>query len=185
MLDLKLVDKTWTLFLDRDGVINIENPDGYIYSPEEFVFYEGIPEAIRILSNVFAYIIVVTNQRGIGKELMSDADLGEIHDKMLRIIEMEGGRIDRIYYCSSLRNEDPFRKPNPGMAIQSKKDFPLIDFSKSIMVGNTLSDMEFGRNAGMRTVFVKTTHPSLQIPPHMADRAFENLVDFAKAWQDC
>jgi D-glycero-D-manno-heptose 1,7-bisphosphate phosphatase len=185
MLDLKRIDKNWTLFLDRDGVINIENPVGYIYTPREFVFYEGIPETMKILSEIFPLIIVATNQRGVGKGLMSEGDLNEIHAKMLHDIEAAGGRIDRIYYCTSLRDDDPFRKPNPGMALQAKKDFPKIDFSKSIMVGNTLADMEFGRNAGMFTVFIKTTHPSQVIPHPLVDLVFETLPDFTQALQHC
>jgi D-glycero-D-manno-heptose 1,7-bisphosphate phosphatase len=181
MLDLMLIDKYWTLFLDRDGVINYENPDGYIYTPSEFVFYEEFPATIKILSEVFPLIIVATNQRGVGKGLMTEKDLSDIHAKMLHDTQTAGGRIDKVYVCTSLSDEDPFRKPNPGMALQAKKDFPQIDLSKSIMVGNTLGDMEFGRNAGMFTVFVQTTHPSLQIPHPSVDLVFENLSDFAKA----
>ncbi len=182
MLDLTQINKRWTLFLDRDGVINYEKPDGYIRGWDEFIFYDGVPEAIRIFNEIFGKVIMVTNQRGIGKGLMTEKDLADIHAEMLKTFEEHGGHIDRIYFCTSLNDADPFRKPNPGMAMQAKKDFPEIDLTKSIVVGNNISDMEFGRNAGMHTVFVRTTHPDAE--PHPAiDTSFNNLAAFAKALQ--
>jgi D-glycero-D-manno-heptose 1,7-bisphosphate phosphatase len=183
MIDLHLVDKSWTLFLDRDGVINYEKPFDYIYSYEEFSFYEGVPEALRSLAAKFTRIILTSNQRGVGKGLMTEEDLLDIHKKMMRDIEAAGGRIDKIYYSTSINDEDPLRKPNPGMAWLAKKDFPEIDFGKSIMVGNNISDMDFGRNAGMFTVFLKTTHPDQPLPLPSVDLAFRSLPDFAKALQ--
>ncbi|MBS1599904.1 MAG: HAD family hydrolase [Bacteroidetes bacterium] len=181
MLDLKLVDHQWTIFLDRDGVINFEKENDYVLNKNEFVFYPGAAEAIGIFSKLFMYIIIVTNQRGIGKGLMTEDDLVDIHSYMLASIREAGGRIDKIYHCSSLMDNDPMRKPNPGMALSAKKDFPKIDFSKSIMVGNRVSDMEFGRNAGMHTVFLATTHPDVKLPHPAIDLSFNNLASFAKA----
>ena len=183
MLDLKDVDKDWTLFLDRDGVINYEKKDDYVLNRNEFIFYEEVPEAISFFSELFMIIIIVTNQRGIGKGLMTENDLKDIHAYMLQAIKNAGGRIDRIYHCSSLDPGDPLRKPNPGMALLAKKDFPQINFSKAIMVGNKISDMEFGRNAGMHTVFVKTTHPDILLPHPAIDLSFPDLPSFAKALQ--
>ena len=138
---------------------------------------------MKILSDTFGKIIMVTNQRGVGKGLMSILDLEDIHKNMLKAIQEEKGRIDRIYYCISLNDDDPLRKPNPGMAIQAKKDYPSIDFSRSLVVGNNISDMEFGRNAGMHTVFVKTTHPDIELPDPVIDLSFSDLAGFAKALQ--
>jgi len=183
MLDLKAVDKSWTLFLDRDGVVNHEKVDGYILNWKEFRFYEGVPDAVRKLTAIFGRLIMVTNQRGIGKELMTESELGNIHLNMLETLEKAGGRIERIYYCTSLDDAHAFRKPNPGMAFEAKKDFPAIDFSKSIIVGNNFSDMEFGRNAGMHTVFVKTTDPEVKLPNPLIDLWFGSLTDFAKAFE--
>jgi histidinol phosphatase-like enzyme len=100
---------------------------------------------------------------------------------MQKQIETAGGRIDKIYYCTSTDIKDPNRKPNPGMAFLAKKDFPSIDFSKTIMVGNKPSDMLFGRHAGIYTVFVKTTNPEQPLPYPDIDLAFDSLIDFAKA----
>ncbi|SRR5579871_3481210 len=183
MLDLKSINKNWTLFLDRDGVLNYEKPFDYIYSYEEFTFYDGVPEAVRIFTGKFARIILTSNQRGVGKGLMTEEDLLDIHRKMLRDLAAAGGKIDKIYYSTSINDADPLRKPNPGMAWLAKKDFPEIDFSQSIMVGNNISDMDFGRNAGMFTVFLKTTHPGQLLPHPSIDLAFDSLINFAKALQ--
>ena len=180
-LDLTSIDKNWTLFIDRDGVINHEKKDEYILNWREFQFYDGVKEAMLIFGSKFGKIIIISNQRGVGKGLMTETDLSGIHHHMQKQIETAGGRIDKIYYCTSTDIKDPNRKPNPGMAFQAKKDFPSIDFSKTIMVGNKPGDMLFGRNAGIYTVFVKTTNPDHPLPYPDIDLAFDSLLDFAKA----
>jgi histidinol-phosphate phosphatase family protein len=178
---LSNINKDWTLFLDRDGVINHEKVEDYIYHYGEFTFYNGALEAIKMLAQKFPRIILVTNQKGVGKGLMTEDSLQDIHKNMLEEITKAGGRIDTIYYCTALDSNHSHRKPNPGMAFQAKQDFPEIDFSKSLMVGNNISDMEFGRNAGMHTVFVKTTSPDQELPHPAIDLAFDDLLHFAKA----
>ncbi|MBI3137637.1 MAG: HAD-IIIA family hydrolase [Sphingobacteriales bacterium] len=180
-LDLSAMDDNWTLFLDRDGVINVDKDGSYIFTPDEFVFTPGGPALFKKLAQKFPRIIIITNQRGVERGLMTEDALLEIHQYMQREVEKAGGRIDAIFYCSSLHNDHPERKPNPGMALRAKMNFPEIDFSRSIMVGNNLSDMHFGRNAGMYTVFVKTTRPYQELPHPEIDLAFDNLEDFAKA----
>ena len=180
MIDLQQIDASWTLFLDRDGVINVEKEGSYIFHYGEFVFYEGSREALRRCAEVFGHIVVVTNQRGVGKGQMTAADLLTIHDKMVAEIVLAGGRIDRIYYADSLDDAHPLRKPQPGMAFAARQDLPGIDLGRSVMIGNNLSDMEFGRNAGMYTVFVRTTNPDQALPHAAIDLAFNSLEDFAK-----
>ena len=82
---------------------------------------------------------------------------------------------------AATHNTDPRRKPNPGMALEATKDFPDIDLRKTIMVGNNLSDMRFGRNAGVYTVFVKTTIPGQAFPHPDIDLIFPSLLDFSRA----
>jgi histidinol-phosphate phosphatase family protein len=178
-MELSKIDKSWTLFLDRDGVINHEKKQDYIYNYLEFKFYDGALEAIRKFNGVFGKILIATNQKGVEKKLMTEHDLISLHKEMMRDIEDSGGRIDAIFYCTSLENDHPNRKPNPGMAFIARERFPEIDFSKSIMVGNNLSDMYFGRNAGMHTVFVRTTNPELPLPDPAIDLACDDLVGFA------
>jgi D-glycero-alpha-D-manno-heptose 1-phosphate guanylyltransferase len=180
-LDLSLINSHWTLFLDRDGVINQEKKDDYILNWREFQFYDGVKEAFQQFSHTFGNIFIVSNQRGVGKGLMTEADLSSIHQHMQKQIETAGGRVDKIYYCTSTDNKHPERKPNPGMAFRAKRDYPSIDLSKSIIIGNKGSDMLFGRNAGMHTAFVRTTNPYLPLPHPDIDIAFDSLSDFAKA----
>ena len=181
MLDLRAIDADWTLFLDRDGVINREKRDDYIRDAGEFEFLHGVPDALRALAAVFARIIVVTNQRGVGRGLMTQAQLDEIHARMTADIERAGGRIDATYWCTSTDPHHPDRKPNPGMAWQARRAMPAIDFARSVMVGNSMSDMAFGRNAGMHTVFVTSTHPDQALPHDDVDAAFDDLPAFVEA----
>jgi D-glycero-D-manno-heptose 1,7-bisphosphate phosphatase len=178
MIDLK-IDKNWTLFLDRDGVINHEKKGDYIRNWDEFKFLEGVTEAIKKLSEMFGTIVMVTNQRGVGKGLMTVEDLTNIHSNMQAEIIAASGRLDRVYYCSSTDNTCYERKPNPGMAFEAQKDFPSIDLNRSIMIGNKLSDMEFGKNAGMYTIFVETTNPEVPTPHPLIDLRFKNLPEAA------
>ncbi len=181
LTDLKNIDGEWTLFLDRDGVINNELPGNYVVNPDLFVFSPGVLKAFAILKERFKRIIVVSNQRGVGKGLMSLSDLQKVHTKMQEEIRENGGRIDKLYYCTDTDDRCFQRKPNPGMAVQAIKDFPDIDLAKSIMVGNKAGDMRFGRSAGMHTVFVKTTNPDQPFPHPDIDYCFESLLEFAQA----
>jgi len=112
---------------------------------------------------------------------MTVADLEGIHSRMTSEIEETGGKISKIYYAPDLADDAINRKPNPGMALQAKHDFLHIDFSKSIIVGNRISDMGFGRNAGIHTVFVATTHPETPFPDPLIDLRFNSLYEFAAA----
>jgi D-glycero-D-manno-heptose 1,7-bisphosphate phosphatase len=181
MLDISSIDKTWTLFLDRDGVLNHEKKENYILSWDEFRFFDGVKEALKQLNDIFGVIVLVTNQRGIGKGLMTLDDLLDIHSKMMEEIKAAGGRIDKLYFCTDLDNNSPCRKPNPGMAELAKKDFPQVNMQRSIMVGNKLSDMRFGRNAGMFTAYVATTNPEVTADDSLVDARFDDLPAFAKA----
>ena len=143
------------LLLDRDGVINVLRPNDYVKNIAEFVFCGGALEALRRLNPCFRRIVIVTNQRGVGRGLMTEADLAEIHDWMLARIREAGGRIDRIYVCTAVDPADPRRKPNPGMAREVRADFPDIDFARSILVGDSASDLEFARRAGIPAVCLR------------------------------
>lgn len=181
MLRLNLMTPDWTLFLDRDGVINHEKENDYVLNWKEFRFYDESLAAIPLLNRCFQRIVITTNQKGVGKGLMTTDDLQTIHSNMLRSIEDAGGHIDQVYFCSDLNNDSPNRKPQPGMAFQAQKDFPEINFSKSIIVGNRMSDMQFGRNAGMHTVYLATTHPEAPFPDPQVDLRFTDLLSFAEA----
>jgi len=178
-LDLHQIDKSWTLFLDRDGVINEERFGEYVLHWGEFIFGTGVLKVFKKLSDHFGRVMVVSNQRGVGKGLMTEEALQSIHLEMQREVEIVHGKIDKIYYCTEKEDTFFYRKPNPGMAVQAFNDFSDIHPAKSIMVGNKPSDMKFGRAAGMFTVFVKTTNPDQPFPHPDIDLIFDSLYDFA------
>lgn len=169
------IDKSWTLFLDRDGVINVERNNDYVYNPSQFKFYNGVLDTLEKCALFFDKIVIATNQRGISRGLMSTQNLNDVHNYMLQKITEYNGRIDRIYFAPDLHNDAPNRKPNTGMALQAKKDFPEINFEKSIMVGNNISDMEFGKGVGMKTIFVNTTKTQPATHP-MIDYSIQDLT---------
>ncbi|HEY5462460.1 MAG TPA: HAD-IIIA family hydrolase [Hanamia sp.] len=180
MKDLKNINSSWTLFIDRDGVVNDEKHLDYIHTWDEFKFYKGVKEALKIFNKKFGIIIMVTNQRGVAKGLTKIDDLHLIHKNMLKEIEETGGRINRVYVCTEM--ESPNRKPNPGMGLQAKKDFPEIDLTKSIMIGNTLSDMKFGRNLGVAiNIFLPTTRKEVDVNDPDIDMVFNDLISVAEA----
>lgn len=175
------IDRSWTLFLDRDGVINKRLPGDYVRRWEEFEFLPGVLDAVPLLAHLFGTIVIVTNQQGIAKGFYTADDLQQIHHRMLDRIQQVGGRIDRVYFSPHASAENhPTRKPGTGMALQAKEDFPQIDFSKSIIVGDSVSDLQFGRNAGMKTVFVKTDGPLSDADQPLADLQVNSLFYFAK-----
>jgi histidinol-phosphate phosphatase family protein len=184
MIDLKKIDTSWTLFLDRDGVINRETVGLYITRWDDFIFYEGVMDALKIFSKHFGKIIVITNQRGVSKGLMTEADLKDIHANMLHVIKKNGGHIHKIYYCLDINDDSPNRKPNPGMAYMAKADFEDIDFNKTIMIGNTMSDMKFGKNIGASTIFISSNRTAPVLPDIYTDAVFPSLISVAKLMQN-
>ncbi|CAE7643375.1 gmhB [Symbiodinium microadriaticum] len=172
----KDINQQWTLFLDRDGVINEKLDGDYVKQISEFNFIEGSVEAIRKMNEIFGITVVVTNQQGIGKGLMTEDDLSVIHHHMLSELALEGAKIDKVYHCPDLAEKNSnCRKPNTGMAEEARKDFPTIDFKSSIMVGDSISDLQMGKRVGMITVYI---HPDEELPKE-ADYVCRNLEELA------
>ena len=117
------IDNNWTLFLDRDGVINHEIHMGYANTWDDFKFYDGVKNSFKIFAAKFKHIIVVTNQRGVGRGITIEDNLKIIHQNMRNEITDAGGRIDGIYYCADLDINSINRKPKTGMAMQAQSDF--------------------------------------------------------------
>jgi len=144
-----------TLFLDRDGVINIKLEGRYVQNADEFEFMPGAKQAIAKLAKVFKRILVVTNQQGIGKGIMSAEQLDTLHLYMELEIEKSGGAITKIYYCPHLALENcSCRKPNSGMIQQAIIDFPAINIEESYLIGDSDSDIEAGKKEQLNTVKV-------------------------------
>jgi D-glycero-D-manno-heptose 1,7-bisphosphate phosphatase len=174
------ISPNYTLFLDRDGVINRKIAQSYVLKWSEFEFIDGALPAIAHLSRLFGRIIGVTNQQGIGKKMMLETDLIAIMKQMGNCVAQAGGRIDTFYYCPHLEGAHcACRKPRIGMATQAKTDYPDIDLAQAFMVGDSISDMHFGRNCGMKTIFISNNEPPLDKHRHLIDAIYNNLADFA------
>lgn len=144
-----------TVFLDRDGVINRKRPEGdYVKRWEEFEFLPGAKEALKVLKEMGVRLIVVTNQRGIARGVMTERDLEEIHRRMLEELSLFGASVDAIYYCPHEEGACDCRKPREGLFQKAKRDFPDIDFASSAVIGDSLSDMEVGTRLGSLTILI-------------------------------
>ncbi len=143
--------RTKVVFLDRDGVINKKIPDDYVKSWAEFEFLPKVKEAIKLLNQAQFKVIVVTNQACIGKGIITEEQLYQIHQQMLNELKEQGAYIDAIYYCPH-RQEDNCncRKPKYGMLEQASREIE-IDFKNSWMIGDEPKDIEAGKRIGCKT----------------------------------
>lgn len=175
------VENDWTLFLDRDGVINERLVNNYVKHPDDLVLVPGVTEALHILTALFKNIVVVTNQQGIGRGLMTNLQLDLVHKNMIQKVTESGGRIDAIFYSPDLKNTNSFtRKPSVGMGLKARKQFPSINFKRSIIVGDSYSDILFGHRLAMVTVLVGTDKDVLLKCAGILDYSFPNLISFAR-----
>jgi len=146
----------YTVFLDRDGVINKDSA-GYIKDASEFEFIPRSPEAIALLTQNGFQVIVITNQSMIGRNFASKEALEAIFEKMKTGVRAAGGRVTDIFYCPHV-DEDrcSCRKPEPGLIFQAQKKYQ-IHLTRSFMVGDSAKDMDCARNAGCaKALLVKT-----------------------------
>jgi len=175
-----MIDKHWALFLDRDGVLNRRIVDGYVTQWSEFTWLPGVPEALKIVAGIFGPIIVVSNQQGVGKGIMTRQDVTEIHARLVKEVVKTGSRLDAVYFSPHLDTEHSImRKPNVGMGLKARREFPDIRFNQSVMAGDSLSDMLFGRRLGMKTVFLSENQSELRKGHKLIDFAFPDLLTFA------
>jgi len=166
-------------FLDRDGVINIERKNDYVKNVSEFIFESDALKALSILSQYTQYLFIVTNQRGVGRNIMSLSDLASVHSYMMNQINIYNGHIKQIYTCTDIHSSSINRKPNTGMAFRAQADYPEVIFSESVMIGNSKSDIEFGNKLGMYTVLLGNKYPKDDIIYNIADIHYMNLYEFA------
>ena len=146
---------SWTLFLDRDGVLNRRIPDGYVRSVDELEILDGVVDAVTALSAWTRRIVVVTNQAGVGKGLMSAAALDDIHRLLVQQVTSKGARIDAVLACPhTVGDHCGCRKPAPGLSWEAQRRFRDIDLARSVMVGDSVTDCGFAQAAGMRAVFI-------------------------------
>lgn len=149
------------VFFDRDGVVNQRTLGGYICVWNDFHFLPGIGEALRGVKDLGYLAVVVTNQRGVGKGLMSPSDLDAIHERMqAELLSQFGVQFDWINSCTDAADETGRRKPSPAMLFEARDKFG-IEMSRSWMIGDTASDIQAGRRAGVKTAFLKNEHEAV------------------------
>jgi D-glycero-D-manno-heptose 1,7-bisphosphate phosphatase len=145
------------IFLDRDGVLNRRIPGGYVTNYQEWEWLPGARAACAELSQYFDRVLIVTNQQGIGKGLMTENDLHAIHQQVVEDIEASGGRIDGIYFCPHLKTDNcSCRKPRPGLIRQALNDFPAIALTDAYLAGDSYSDLLLANRVRLQAVWVDT-----------------------------
>lgn len=146
--------KQRALFLDRDGVINIDH--GYVHRAEEIEFVDGVFDLVSHAKHLGYLIVVVTNQAGIGRGYYTEEEFHRLMEWMTLQFRNHQGNIDAIYFCpyhpdhgvGEYRRKSECRKPAPGMLLQAQREWN-IDMQRSIFIGDTLNDMAAGRAAGV------------------------------------
>ena len=146
------------LFLDRDGVINVDH--AYVYQKENFDFIEGIFELVAAAKHAGYLVIVVTNQAGIGRGYYTPQDFHALMDWVGQQFAAHGGALDAVYYCphhpehgiGEYRQDSEDRKPGPGMLLRAARELN-IDLARSLMVGDKASDAQAGQAAGLSKLF--------------------------------
>lgn len=181
---MKSAVRTKAIFIDRDGVINLD-PGGwtehsYVTDWKDFKFLPGSLEALRILNQKNVKVIVVSNQAGVTKGCYSKEKLDEINESMLREIEKNGGRIEEVFYCIH-RNEDncDCRKPKPGMLETASRKYG-IDPKATYFIGDDKKDIIAGKKIGCKAVLVlsgKSSREDIESWEEKPDHVFKDLLE--------
>ncbi|MGC2400715.1 MAG: HAD family hydrolase [Acidobacteriaceae bacterium] len=152
------------VFLDRDGVLNRKLPEGaYVIDWARFAWLPGAIEAVARMNLAGFTLILVTNQRGIALGRFTADDLERIHLNLQADLAQHGARLDAIYFCPHDESQCSCRKPGIGLFEQAMRDFPGIQSGNSVVIGDSISDIEAGRKLGMKTVFIQG-EPEVQKP---------------------
>jgi D-glycero-D-manno-heptose 1,7-bisphosphate phosphatase len=169
------------IFLDRDGVI-IENRDNdYCKSWDEVVFFRHAFDGLKRIASWDCVVVVVTNQAAVGKGILTLETATELNERILSEARLRGGRIDKAYLCPHRKEDNcDCRKPKPGMLMQAAREFN-IDLSRSVMIGDALSDMQAARNAGVRGILVRSGRGERELAKLEEPMWFEVAHDLAEA----
>ncbi len=189
--DEHLAMPTPALFLDRDGVINVDR--GYVYRREDFEFIPGIFELVRCAGELHRPVVVVSNQSGIGRGYFDEAAYQALTRWMCERFAAEGAPLARVYHCpyhpteglGPYRQDHPWRKPNPGMLLQAAADLDL-DLPASAFIGNDLRDLQAAAAAGieLRLHFDPAGTPLPEAPSHHVVRDLREACAILRASQN-
>lgn len=163
-----------TVFLDRDGTINESPPEGeYLSAADNVRLLPGAAEAIRILNERPAKVIVVTNQRGIALGKMTETDLDAVNAQIEAELTRSGARLDGIFHCPHHAGTCECRKPGTGMFEQAAREIEGVTIEGGAMVGDSAIDIEAGRRLGLATVRLGASGPGDPTPDHEAPNLLE------------
>jgi D,D-heptose 1,7-bisphosphate phosphatase len=175
------------VFLDRDGTLN-EDP-GYISDPEQVVLFSDTGDALALLKKYGFLLIVISNQSGIARGLMKSEDVDAVNEKINQILSEYKVKIDAFYYCPahpdySSEEECECRKPSPKLLLEAASEFN-VDLQSSYFIGDTIADIQCGKNAGIKTILVKTgkgeeSFSILQKENNFPTFVAENLLNASK-----
>lgn len=176
------------VFLDRDGVLNQYLPGDYVKTPRELVLLPGIPEAVRALNDAGYLVFLISNQQGVAKGLMTEADLTGVNNALRDGLATAGAAITKSYYCPHASGACDCRKPKPGMLLRAAEEFG-IDLSASVFIGDTETDAEAARAAGVGRFFLvlsgKFYDPAVALDtkrfPVPPDGVYSSLVEAVAA----
>jgi D-glycero-D-manno-heptose 1,7-bisphosphate phosphatase len=143
------------VFLDRDGTLNVKPPEGeYVESPEALELLPGAAAAVRALNRAGLWTALVTNQRGVALGRMSLADVEAVHARLRELLHLEDAHLDAIYTCPHQVGTCDCRKPQPGMLLRAQREHPNLDFADAAIIGDSLGDVEAGKQLGLMTMFI-------------------------------
>lgn len=170
------------IFLDRDGVINRKIPNGYVTAWKDFHFLPGALDALRLLRAAGYLPMVVSNQAGAGKGLMTLSNLNQITSRFVKKVQAAGGHIHRVYYCTHRKEvRCPCRKPRPGLLLQARLENDF-EFDKTYFVGDSWSDLLAAKRVGCPMILVNGNPSSLLkdwgSPPQAVVPDLRSAVDF-------
>jgi D-glycero-D-manno-heptose 1,7-bisphosphate phosphatase len=144
---------TSAVFLDRDGTLNVKAPEGcYVASPADLVLLPGAADAVRRLNRAGVFVVLVTNQRGIARGLLSPAAHTGVMGRLTEELASAGAHVDAVYVCPHEKGSCDCRKPAPGLLLQAERAHPRINLSDAVTVGDAESDVDAGIAAGTGTI---------------------------------
>lgn len=165
------------VFLDRDGVINRKMPEGeYVSRWENFHIITGVEQAIASLNATGRKVFVVSNQRGIALGHYSQSDVELIHQKLQTHLKQFDAHIDAFYFCPHNTGDCNCRKPAPGLFLRAFQDYPDADPSHSVIIGDSVSDIEAGIRLGMRTIFLEGPSGTQKTGANLARKKADAIV---------
>lgn len=181
----------FAVFLDRDGTLNLD--PGYLGDPDKLKLFPGTGKALSLLKNTLNFkLIVISNQSGVARGILTDENVIAVNNRINELLMPDNVMIDAFYYCPfhpdfSNPDECRCRKPSPEMVFRAAKDMD-ISLERSYFVGDSVSDMECGKNAGLKTILVRTGYGEesflmLQNQNNFPTFVAQNILDVAKVIQ--